>query len=290
MSVGLARLIGSQDARRRQLEAALLFAEAQSGAVTGNDLTVLLPGAFERREVEYLLLELCNAGALKQLSREREGPLSDKYAIDPKVLRETLLLAQGYAQGIEQMNGVLSRATTVDIVATLPQGLNLPPRAAPPVQLAASLHRLVVDATQQLIILNPFFETTGLQFLHGALEAAARRGVAITVVTRDLSDMGTPNRRALLNLNQQLLAAGLQRRLSVYNYHVGQEHQTVQTLHAKMVISDETAAYVGSANLTQYGLGRHLEVGVLLRGPQVAALANIVDGVLHSGLAELIDL
>src|SRR5262249_45304224 len=48
--------------------------------------------------------------------------------------------------------------------------------------------------------------------------------------------------------------------------------------HLKVVTVDGSAAYVGSANLTGPGLvGRNLELGVLVRGPQVRSIERTLD-------------
>ena len=44
--------------------------------------------------------------------------------------------------------------------------------------------------------------------------------------------------------------------------------------HAKFCICDDTAAYVGSANLTTPGLGEHFELGVLVRGQAASAMRS----------------
>jgi phosphatidylserine/phosphatidylglycerophosphate/cardiolipin synthase-like enzyme len=49
-------------------------------------------------------------------------------------------------------------------------------------------------------------------------------------------------------------------------------------MHAKMVVADGREAYLGSANLTDTSLNYNLEVGVLIRDPEVAAqLERVFD-------------
>jgi phosphatidylserine/phosphatidylglycerophosphate/cardiolipin synthase-like enzyme len=44
------------------------------------------------------------------------------------------------------------------------------------------------------------------------------------------------------------------------------------------MVVDGSAAYIGSANITAAGLaGRNLELGVLVRGSQVAVIDRILD-------------
>jgi len=56
--------------------------------------------------------------------------------------------------------------------------------------------------------------------------------------------------------------------------------------HAKVLLSDSTAAYIGSANLTDPGLAGHLEIGVLLGGPPVHQLAAFWAHLLACGFLE----
>ena len=45
--------------------------------------------------------------------------------------------------------------------------------------------------------------------------------------------------------------------------------------HAKVVVVDDERAYVGSANLTAAGLGRHVELGVEIEGAEVQELGGV---------------
>ncbi len=49
------------------------------------------------------------------------------------------------------------------------------------------------------------------------------------------------------------------------------------------MVVDRALGYVGSANLTAAGLGRHVEVGVELAGPQVAELTRVLDALERVG-------
>ena len=48
------------------------------------------------------------------------------------------------------------------------------------------------------------------------------------------------------------------------------------SMHAKVIISDNKEAIVGSANLTYSGADRNLEIGIRIRGPSVKILRNTV--------------
>jgi phosphatidylserine/phosphatidylglycerophosphate/cardiolipin synthase-like enzyme len=51
--------------------------------------------------------------------------------------------------------------------------------------------------------------------------------------------------------------------------------------HAKLVVADDTLAYVGSANLLSSSEELSLETGLLIEGAAAAQVARLVDGVLR---------
>jgi phosphatidylserine/phosphatidylglycerophosphate/cardiolipin synthase-like enzyme len=54
-----------------------------------------------------------------------------------------------------------------------------------------------------------------------------------------------------------------------------------ETFHAKVILSDDRMAYVGSAHMTQPSLSVSMELGVLLKGDSVKTPARVVDAVLN---------
>lgn len=52
-----------------------------------------------------------------------------------------------------------------------------------------------------------------------------------------------------------------------------------ETFHAKIVLADGVAAYVGSANLLRRSKATNLECGMLVEGPAVHAVKVLVDAV-----------
>ncbi len=54
-----------------------------------------------------------------------------------------------------------------------------------------------------------------------------------------------------------------------------------ETFHAKIVLADGVAAYVGSANLLHRSKAGNLECGMLVEGPAVHAVKVLVDAVIN---------
>ena len=74
--------------------------------------------------------------------------------------------------------------------------------------------------------------------------------------------------------------------VSVRDYHLSHGAEAgralpIETFHAKLVLADDTLAYVGSANLLYSSEGLSLETGLLVEGSAAIQVARLVDGVLR---------
>lgn len=58
-----------------------------------------------------------------------------------------------------------------------------------------------------------------------------------------------------------------------------------ETFHAKIVLADGVAAYVGSANLLRRSKAGNLECGMLVEGPAVHAVKVLVDAVANMAVS-----
>jgi len=261
-------------------ENTLLAAHEQEGATSMHSMGLLMRNRLTQGRVESLFFALAQAGALRCLERNRRGHLFDSYRVDPDRLRQIIYDAGIARHTIEQLQKSDSQ---VDLVATLPDSLPLSPQTRQAIlPLVAALHRLITDAEQEILILNPFFEHEGFDRLASALLAAAARGATITIVTRRLSDTTSINHQVLKELLLQACAQGLGKRFAFWEYQQVEGARMVLTSHAKVLVADGEKAYIGSANLTEYGMSRFLEIGVILEGVQVEHLKRILKAVLES--------
>jgi phosphatidylserine/phosphatidylglycerophosphate/cardiolipin synthase-like enzyme len=165
------------------------------------------------------------------------------------------------------------------LVATLPSELRALLRPPPLRQTAGVLLDLIDRATKEIRLAVPFVDPDAVAFLADSLLGAARRSVDVTVIT---------------SLGQSVHFAELGRRWSVDHEACGrlrvaevQTHLSSLGSHAKVVVIDSQRGYVGSANLTAAGLGRHVEIGVELAGPQVAELARVLAALERAGSTAL---
>jgi phosphatidylserine/phosphatidylglycerophosphate/cardiolipin synthase-like enzyme len=138
---------------------------------------------------------------------------------------------------------------------------------------------LVRRARQRLVVMTPFFDVTGAAWLQ-ELFAETREGVQRTLVLRSLED----GSRGDYPVGYNSIAHWLrQKAVEVFNYSIARAESTGrETFHAKVVLCDTSAAYIGSSNVNAASLAHSMEVGVVLEGRAAGEVALIVEAVLKA--------
>lgn len=146
------------------------------------------------------------------------------------------------------------------------------------------LIQLVVEAQRQVVLAAPFLqEGHGLSDprLNDALRSALQRKVTVNVVS---------TAAGLRTLNIEGLTRDSRSRLRLYQPQANMLRDRTLGSHAKFCLSDEDAAYVGSANLTGPALDGQLEMGVLVRGSVAKQVARFWTYCLQSRVFVPVDL
>lgn len=283
MSRRLAELLGNHREKYDWIEAVLLLGQAGDGFVSGSALT---SGAHSLSAdvAERVMMALAAEGALRMKGKARVGYLQDKYVVtSPDRLREVLRISL-YLATVDGEQDRQPASEAFELIATVPEELDDASSAnfAP---LAPSLQRLVVSASKSVMVLIPFFDQDGLDPIADALLARAGLGIPVTLIVREVGEEDSVNRRVISRFLKRVRESGLQGMVRVYEFDHRRANGTRVTFHAKAVIVDRRRAYLGSANFTTNGMGRFLEIGVIVEGEKVAALADLVDAVLAPGVA-----
>jgi len=140
-------------------------------------------------------------------------------------------------------------------------------------ELMARLIRFVRNAETELIVVTPFFTRFGVDTFVDHLAQATSRGVRVTVLTRDVTGEND-NAEHVQRIYETVTDAGDIRNLHLFEYN--SEHGN---LHAKALVADGEAAYVGSANFTNYSLKNAIEIGLIVHGPVVEELTDFFAAV-----------
>jgi phosphatidylserine/phosphatidylglycerophosphate/cardiolipin synthase-like enzyme len=224
------------------------------------------PDASARALVTLLLAERFDASLARQFGLEPVlvDSLRHRLRRDPGSVQLACATGAAWVRGAR----AISRTGTWEVVASLPASLDLPPGLRR--TTAETLITLVAGSERDLRIAAPYIDESGLGFLGDVIVAASQRDVNIEVFEPRTSESA---RLAISGLETRVRAAGNIRRFRrvrpVYD---------APFAHLKVVVADAAAAYIGSANLTDAALAsRNLELGVLVRGREVAVINALLD-------------
>lgn len=144
---------------------------------------------------------------------------------------------------------------------------------SPGVDLESALRTVIEDADESLSITAPFFDRGGLNLLTEALTDAARRGVVLKVLSREIAQPARDSysinsrRKALAEMINRYENAGDETAsIEVRSYHrdIGESDTKLdRSIHTKLVIADTTTAYVGSGEIRGNSMNLLAEGGYL---------------------------
>ena len=118
-------------------------------------------------------------------------------------------------------------------------------------QTVSVLIEIFVKAKTYVVISSPFLQDFAIvnKNLETAILAAISRGVQLRIISTENS---------LDDLDLKRFGRGIK----VYQPVDNVEDSKVLGSHAKFCLADGAIVYLGSANITQPGLGKHIEMGV----------------------------
>jgi phosphatidylserine/phosphatidylglycerophosphate/cardiolipin synthase-like enzyme len=155
-------------------------------------------------------------------------------------------LAAGYAQRAAEVS--------VESVWSGPGSHHVPVRAT-----AAVLADVVREARLELLLMT--YSARQYQPLTVALRTAVSRGVRVSVVVETLQGAGS----ALAGDEPYQAFAGIGG-IDLWHWPSAKRTELGAKMHAKLAVADRCVLFVTSANLTQSGVGKNIEAGLLVRG------------------------
>jgi phosphatidylserine/phosphatidylglycerophosphate/cardiolipin synthase-like enzyme len=131
-----------------------------------------------------------------------------------------------------------------------------------------AFRHLALSARQRFTIMIPYIDRIGTDWAAELFETT--QAIERVLVIRDalqISGCGEAGRRLERSTTR------------IIDYRGGD--LTQETFHAKIVLADGVAAYVGSANLLRRSKLANLECGILVEGPAVHAIKILIDAVVN---------
>jgi phosphatidylserine/phosphatidylglycerophosphate/cardiolipin synthase-like enzyme len=184
--------------------------------------------------------------------------------------------AVAYLRGLAAGHERHAAAVRVETVWSGPGTHRVPVRAT-----AQVLIELAEEATGELLLMT--YSAKPYDPLLAALASAVARGVAVTAVVETLRGAG-----GALSGAEPAAAFVSVPGVQVWHWPLDRRRSGAK-MHAKLAVADRRALLVSSANLTQSGVGKNTEAGLLVRGgtaPQRAA-EHIVELKARGVLARL---
>lgn len=144
-----------------------------------------------------------------------------------------------------------------------------------------AFHDVVSRARKRVVVMTPFLDLKGARWLRDLLEHT-QDGVERVLVLRTLEDSS----RNDFPIGYPGIADWLrEHRVQVLNYSIPRVGGAGrETFHAKILLCDDSAAYVGSSNLTAASLEHSMEMGVAVFGRAAAQVAVVVEAVLAAAV------
>jgi len=135
--------------------------------------------------------------------------------------------------------------------------------------LVAFLASLINEAQDELWVINPYWSTHGVERLQRRMLPSFKGPTLVKLLTSD--NMQTESKAGCEAFKQWLRLSG-----STVEHWVPLPLPDgfIPQMHAKVVIADNKHAYIGSANLSDNGLVRSIEIGVALKGQAVNYLTD----------------
>lgn len=248
-------------------------------SITREDIDEKLPTdeSLGSVEAEALLVGLVLNDAAEKVGRET--PFVDAtFEVDIEKAR-TVLKEQIVARtALERERDSDQRPDDTELVATIPPQLDVEP---PPSvgDLDTRVRSALLTAKNVVRIANPYFDPD-----HPTVETLRtlpRRGVETRILTREIRP-GT-DRYDVLSAMNNTLSEDERELVDVAELFALNDagHQAYAT-HAKMVVTDDTHCYLGSANFTVTNLSSNFEIGILTSGHAVSVATDTFDAVFEA--------
>lgn len=143
-------------------------------------------------------------------------------------------------------------------------------------QTSAVLFELVGQATKDITLFS--FAAYNVAGLAVALQAATQRGVRVRLILETHADSG-----GKLSFDASAALRSLSDAAEFYVWPADRRLPGA-VMHGKALLVDGRVAFITSANLTEYGIDRNLELGLVVRGGDVPrALREHVERLIEQG-------
>lgn len=134
------------------------------------------------------------------------------------------------------------------------------------------LPAIAESATETFVVMTPYFDDVGASVVLNLFHRAQVGDRCL--ILRTGKDSAPPS--GLATVRDELAQLGV----AILNFRLDRpDGLGNETFHAKVVLADDKAVYVGSSNMNQWSFEYSLELGLYVRGKAAAKIASLVRAV-----------
>jgi hypothetical protein len=145
---------------------------------------------------------------------------------------------------------------------------------------------LINYSTNKIRIISPFPDKTGFKIFGPSIIEALKKNVKVEMITRSIGPFSKEShrRKAFKNFIKHVLDELSKPDLSIYHLHDGIISEEIAThlgsIHAKVIMQDNKAVYVGSGEFRGNSISKNVEIGNIFTDEEyIQNINNIVESV-----------
>ena len=141
--------------------------------------------------------------------------------------------------------------------------------------------KIFSSAKEIIKICSPFIEWNGFIYFKDVLIKKAKEKVKIQILSREINKKENIVRyNDVKRIYEYFRDNYLEQQLEVRNYYFKTEdNKLASSIHAKLIISDNNKAYIGSGEIRENSFKKNLELGLVVLGKKVKELVLIFDNI-----------
>jgi putative cardiolipin synthase len=237
--------------------------------VTGQELISILESKLETRVPYSILYDLLKNNIIK----------TEKGSKD--ISRYVFSVVKGNVSDLSMLEKALgeyiyiSAGITDKLVWTYPKGMDFD-KLIDFENLYPAICSLISNSSKSISIINPFFDSGGVDKIGPYLRSALAKGVKIRIITgRQNTDLGNEKDDSLHDM-LTFLGGVTARNIEVRHFY-GVQGKLTYSVHAKLMLFDSQKAYLGSANFTVRSLSANIEIGAVISDVKVKSLEEAFE-------------
>ena len=233
------------------------------------------------RDAEHLINQLVDAGVLNPISQSRT--VLDTYFLIRLENISELSLSSEIDNNENELDEIpeirvepISDGIEESLVITLPESLETEELSH--IQKQVNVYRQLMDmARNEILIISPFLERSGINACRKEFNNAAMRGVTIKLITRLPDESSISRKLGLMDLQAIFESKKASDKLSIRTFHRFSGSYIEYGVHAKIIVADGKVGYVGSGEIRSNSFFVLVEIGKIIKGLDIQQLVMIFN-------------